>query len=90
MKRYMVVLKQGEDRSKKVILIIEAGQNDNQNIHMFAQEFSKEWCINSKKYPSPQFDIVIGAWDNLKNAEQSMRDSYGWESARFEKLIAQV
>jgi hypothetical protein len=90
MKRYMVVLEHGKSREKKVVLIIETGQIDSHNVHVFAHEFSKEWCVNSKKYPAPQYDIVIGAWDDLKNAKQSMRDSYGWDNAPLEQFALEA
>lgn len=43
---------------------------------------SARWLTISAEYPSPQYDIITGAWDDQATARKSVGQYWNWESAQ--------
>jgi hypothetical protein len=86
MKHYIIVLEMKKDGEKKVRKVIMSENIDSSNVENISQALSAQWISNSKMFPAPRYDIVIGICDELTNIEREIPKSRGWDSVNIETL----
>jgi hypothetical protein len=78
MRRYIIIV---SPRNRKVIMILESPPVDENNMWDISESLSIQWLESSTKYPSPQYDIITGAWADQSTAQKSVGQYWDWESA---------
>jgi hypothetical protein len=86
MNHYIIVLEIKENGIKQVQKVIVSDEINDTNVGTIAKALSKLWGTNSKMFPAPRYDIVIGVCENIKIIENEIPKSRGWESVHIESL----
>ena len=80
-KKYLVILDVRESPDSKVVLVLQSDPVDKHNMWTVATALSDQWRTMAKRYPHPDYDIVVGYWGGLDAARNAMHHSYGWDAA---------
>lgn len=69
-------------------MIIESQPVDADNVWAVSASLSASWLRISTEYPSPEYDVILGAWDSIGVVQGTVGRSWNWESALHESLPA--
>ncbi len=83
MRRYIIIVSIGD---RKVIRLVESPLVDENNMWDVSANLSTRWLASSAEYPSPEYDIITGAWDSVRAVQGTVGHSWNWESAKIVPL----
>lgn len=86
----MIVLEIDEKGNKEVRKVILSDKINRKNVWVIGEALSQTWVSNSKMFPAPRFDIVIGICDDIENVEKELPRSSGWDSVDIERLTVKA
>jgi hypothetical protein len=86
MKKYLIVV----TSEKKVISVFESEPISKENIAIVSKVLMKKLKEESKRYPSPKYDILIGTANDIHSIKQRVGTTSGWNSIEVEPLLTEV